>query len=110
MTRSNVEDHLGYEEGIITGCSVALGEMNHFFLESDQSPDSTGKYNAYAVTVHIIFGNGCIRYRLIANRQGGLRKAIQFPGFFFIQKTEGIIILQLAGKTGFEFCSIEKSY
>ena len=86
----DIQDHLGNEKWVKPGCTVAFGEIDDFFLESDQAADAAGKNNADPVRIHSLFVNTCILYRLIAGRQGNLSIAIDLPGLLFFQVLQSI--------------------
>ena len=102
MPRSNVKDHFRNEEWIITRRSVTFCKLHYFFLESDQSADTAGKYDADTVGVHFFFIYTCIPYGLVAGRQRDLRITINLTGLLFIQVLQGVKAFQFTSKASFE--------
>ena len=52
LARSNIKYHFRNKERIETWSSITFGKIDHFFLESDQSANTTGKYNTYPVLIN----------------------------------------------------------
>src|SRR5436305_3595134 len=102
MTRSNIKNHFRNEKGVEPWRAIAFCKIGHFFLESDQAANATGKYDSYPIKVCIIRIDTRILHTLIACNNSNLSKTVNLPSFFSIEKICGFEIFYFAGKPCFK--------
>src|SRR5437868_6389971 len=107
LAGGDIEDHFGYEEGIETGRSIAMGEIHHFFLESGYPADTAGEDDTYPVYINVFLADTGILHGHIAGSHGQLCKAVRFTGLLTVYILGGIKALHFTGKTCFELGCIE---
>src|SRR5690606_21067044 len=105
-----VQYHLGDEERIEPGCTVAFGKFGHFVLERDQSTDTASENNADTVGIDIIGSQPGAFHSLIAGYQSELGKAVDLPGFFLIEELKRVQIFHFAGTSCAELGGIKQRY
>jgi len=102
VTGGEVGNHLGDEERIETGCTIAIGKTNYFLFEGIDAANTSSPNHSDAVEVFLFrfytgIGNG-----LLGGNQGKLGKQVVFTGIFLFEVVVGVVILDLAGKRRLE--------
>src|SRR5690606_21730046 len=85
LSRSNVEYHFRYEEGIETGSAIALCEIGYLMLESDESSDTAREHHTDPVGIGVVLVKSRVGHRLIAGNKCKLREAIYLSCFLPVE-------------------------
>ena len=109
LAGSNIQYHFRNEKGIETRSTITSCKIGYFMLKSDKTSDAAGKYHTYPVRINIVFVQPCICHGLVANHQGKLGEAVNFPCFFFIKELNGIKSFYFTGKLCPKLGSIKQS-
>lgn len=109
VARSDIGNHLGYEERIVFGTVLFVKSIvSGFFLECMQTADTSGNNNTDTVFVHGAFSLEIgVCHCLTGSYDGILGIEVELTQFLTVEMLGGVKILYFASELGLELGSIE---